>query len=94
MGVLPDIRPEVWMERLTVAEQIDRQLKSLRYQLKAARFPAHRDLMDFGWAETPLPQTMIEQLISASFMDTAHNIILVAGWNRYRGKIISPKLLE
>ena len=34
-------RPESWMERLLAAEQTDRQLKSLRYQLKAARFPIH-----------------------------------------------------
>lgn len=32
-------RPESWMECLITAEQTDRQLKSLRYQLKAARFP-------------------------------------------------------
>lgn len=32
-------RPETWMERLITAEQTDRQLKSLRYQLKSARFP-------------------------------------------------------
>ena len=38
-------RSEVWMEKLLVAEQTDRQLKSLRYQLKAARFPIHRDLV-------------------------------------------------
>ena len=35
-------RPESWMGRLIAAEQTDRQLKSLRYQLKAARFPIHR----------------------------------------------------
>lgn len=72
-------RPDVWMERLIAAEQIDRQLKSLRYQLKAARFPIHRDLVGFNWAETPLSQAMIEQLASSAFMETAHNLILVGG---------------
>ena len=72
-------RPEVWMQRLISAEQTDRQLKSLRYQLKAARFPIHRDLIDFDWTETPLSQTVIEQLASAVFTETAHNIILVGG---------------
>ena len=38
-------RPESWMGRLIAAEQTDRQLKRLRYQLKAARFPIHRDLL-------------------------------------------------
>lgn len=72
-------RPETWMERLIVAEQTDRQLKSLRYQLKSAHFPTHRDLLGIDWAETPLSQTIVEQLATAAFMETAHNLILVGG---------------
>ena len=72
-------RPESWMERLIHAEQTDRQLKSLRYQLKAARFPIHRDLTGINWLETPLSQTVVEQLATAAFMETAHNLILVGG---------------
>jgi DNA replication protein DnaC len=72
-------RPESWMERLITAEQTDRQLKSLRYQLKSARFPIHRDLLGIDWAETPLSQTVVEQLATAAFMETAHNLILVGG---------------
>ncbi|MEB0033277.1 IS21-like element helper ATPase IstB, partial [Undibacterium sp. RTI2.1] len=72
-------RPESWMERLIHAEQTDRQLKSLRYQLKTARFPIHRDLTGINWAETPLSQTVVEQLATAGFMETAHNLILVGG---------------
>ena len=72
-------RPETWMERLITAEQTDRQLKSLRYQLKSARFPIHRDLLGIDWTETPLSQTVVEQLATATFMETAHNPILVGG---------------
>jgi DNA replication protein DnaC len=57
----------------------DRQLKSLRYQLKAARFPIHRDLLGIDWKETPLSRIVVEQLASAAFMDTAHNLMLVGG---------------
>ncbi len=71
--------PEVWLDRLLEAERVDRQVRSLRYQLKAARFPVHRDLTGIDWAETPLPQAQIEQLASAGFMETAHNLILVGG---------------
>lgn len=71
--------PDAWLDRLLQAEQADRQARSLRYQLKAARFPIHRDLAGFAWAETPLEQGRIEQLATASFMDTAHNLILVGG---------------
>lgn len=72
-------RPESWMERLIAAEQTERQLKSLRYQLKAARFPIHRDLTGIDWDETPLSQAVVEQLASAAFMEIAHNLILVGG---------------
>ena len=42
-------------------------MRSLRYQLKAARFPIHRDLSAIYWAETPLDQGQIQQLASAAF---------------------------
>ena len=73
------VMPEVWLDRLITAEQADRQARSLNYQLKAARFPHHRDLIHFDWSETPVEQSRIEQLATASFMDQAHNLILVGG---------------
>jgi DNA replication protein DnaC len=73
------VMPEVWLDRLIAAEQADRQVRSLNYQLNAARFPHHRDLVHFDWQETPLEQARIEQLATAGFMDQAHNLILVGG---------------
>jgi DNA replication protein DnaC len=73
------VQPEAWLDRLIEAELADRQVRSLRYQLKAARFPVHRDLTGIDWTETPLPHAQIEHLASAGFMETAHNLILVGG---------------
>ena len=73
------VQPEAWLDRLIEAELADRQVRSLRYQLKAPRFPVHRDLTGIDWAETPLPQAQIQQLASAGFMEMAHNLILVGG---------------
>ncbi|MFA6095061.1 MAG: IS21-like element helper ATPase IstB [Candidatus Paceibacterota bacterium] len=73
------VMPEVWLDRLIAAEQSDRQARTLNYQLKAARFPHHRDLTHFDWSETPLEQARLEQLATASFMDQAHNLILAGG---------------
>jgi DNA replication protein DnaC len=73
------VMPEVWLDRLIEAEQVDRQARSLNYQLKAARFPMHRDLMNFDWQETPLQRARIEQLATAGFMDQIYNLILVGG---------------
>jgi DNA replication protein DnaC len=71
--------PEVWLDRLIAAEVADRKARSLRYQLKSARFPTHRDLINFDWAETPLQKVRIEQLATSHFMEQAHNLILVGG---------------
>ena len=71
--------PEVWLDRLIAAEQAYRQSRSLNYQLRAARFPIHRDLLNFNWHETPLAQHRVEQLATAGFMAEAHNVILVGG---------------
>jgi len=73
------VMPEVWLGRLIAAEQADRQARSLNYQLKAARFPHHRDLIHCNWEENPLSKAHIEQCATASFMDQANNLILVGG---------------
>jgi hypothetical protein len=70
---------EALLLRLLDAEQADRQARSLRYQLKAARFPIHRDLTAFDWSETPLDGARIQQLAKGHYLETAHNLILVGG---------------
>lgn len=71
--------PEIWLQRLVEAESVDRQARSLRYQLHVAKFPVHRDLDSFLWAESPLPEQHIRQLASGAFMEEAYNLILVGG---------------
>lgn len=65
--------------RLLQAETTDRQARSLSYQLHAAKFPIHRDFMNFDWNETPLSQPHMAQLATAGFMADAHYLILVGG---------------
>lgn len=71
--------PEIWLKRLIEAEAVDRKTRSLRYQLHVARFPIHRDLASFDWSESGVSQGQIEQLATAQFMESAHNLILVGG---------------
>jgi DNA replication protein DnaC len=73
------VMPEVWLDKLIAAEQADRQARSLNYQLKAARFPIHRDLMNFDWRETPIAPHRVEQLATGAFMEQAYNLILIGG---------------
>jgi DNA replication protein DnaC len=78
-GPRQPMQPEAWLDRLIEAELADRKVRSLRYQLKSARFPVHRDLTGIDWAETPLLHAQVQQLATAAFMETAHNLILVGG---------------
>lgn len=71
--------PEYWLKHLIEAQQTERQVRTLRYQLRAARFPMHRDLASFDFAESPLSAPHIHQLATASFTATAHNLIFVGG---------------
>lgn len=71
--------PEVWLQRLIQAEQVDRQTRSLRYQLRVAKFPMHRDFSGFDWKESSLDEAQIQQLATGAFMEAAHNLILVGG---------------
>lgn len=71
--------PEVWLRRLVEAEAVDRQARSLRYQLHVAKFPVHRDLDGFQWLESPMPEQQIRQLATGAFMEEARNLILVGG---------------
>jgi IstB-like ATP binding protein len=62
---------EALVLRLLDAEQTDLQASSLRCQLKAARFPVHRDLTGFDWSKTPLEAHHMQELAKGRYLDTA-----------------------
>ncbi|GGY14269.1 IS21-like element helper ATPase IstB [Paludibacterium paludis] len=70
---------EAMLLRLLEAEQADRQARSLSYQMKAARFPHHRDLTGFDWSESPLSAERVTALASGDYLAEARNLILVGG---------------
>ncbi|MBK7463428.1 MAG: ATP-binding protein [Betaproteobacteria bacterium] len=78
-GARRPVQPEAWLDRLIDAEQADRQVRSLRYQMKAARFPIHRDLTGIDGLKRRCHERKIEQLATAAFMESAHNLIPVGG---------------
>ena len=69
-----------WLiEHLLQAETTDRAMRSVSYQMSAARFPAHRDLAGFDFECSPVDKKLIEQLASMAFTEQAHNVVLVGG---------------
>ena len=71
--------PEQWVKLLIEAERVDRHARTLRYQLKVARFPIHRDLATFDFQESALSEQRLKPLVSGDFTATVRNLIFVGG---------------
>jgi DNA replication protein DnaC len=67
------------IEHLLEAEGTDRALRSIRYQMHAARFPVHRDLAGFDFEASVVDRKLVHQLATLEFTHTAHNAVLVGG---------------
>jgi DNA replication protein DnaC len=67
------------LRHLLQAEAEDRHIRSIRYQLKSARFPVHRDLASFDFDMAQVDRSLINPLSGGQFIDAAHNVVLVGG---------------
>lgn len=67
------------LDRLLKAELAEREVRSVAYQLKSAKFPAYRDLSGFDFQQSVANEALVRQLCQGDFMDTAQNIVLVGG---------------
>ncbi len=61
------------------AETTDRAIRSIRYQMHAARFPVHRDLAGFDFSASPIDRQLVSQLSNCSFTETMQNVVLIGG---------------
>lgn len=69
-----------WLiKHLLQAEATDRAMRSISYQLNAAKFPIHRNLADFDFDQSKVDRTLIGQLATLSFTEAAHNVVLLGG---------------
>jgi DNA replication protein DnaC len=67
------------LSQLLKAETAEREVRSVSYQLKIARFPAYRDLAGFDFASSEINEALVRQLHRCEFVDVADNIVLVGG---------------
>ena len=67
------------LSQLLKAETAEREVRSMTYQLKAARFPAYRDLAGFDFASSEINEALVRQLHRCEFIDPADNVVLVGG---------------
>jgi DNA replication protein DnaC len=67
------------LSQLLKAETAEREVRSIAYQLKAARFPTYKDLTGFDFSNSQLNEALVRQLHAGAFMDSADNVVLVGG---------------
>jgi DNA replication protein DnaC len=67
------------LQTLLKAEVAERDVRSINYQMKAARFPAYRDLAGFDFTESQVDEVLVRSLHRCEFIDDAQNVVLVGG---------------
>ena len=67
------------LSQLLKAELAEREVRSIAYHMKAARFPAYKDLSGFDFAASEINEATMRQLHKCEFMDGAQNIVLIGG---------------
>ena len=76
----PGIASSKWLiEHLLQAEHTHRAMASVSHQMKAAKFPLHRDLAGFDFGSSKVDEDLVGRLATLEFSDTAQNVVLIGG---------------
>jgi DNA replication protein DnaC len=73
------LEPEQLMKQMLDAEQADRYVRSIAYQMHGAHFPAHRDLAGFDFAASAVDEALVKSLHTTEFTKTAQNVVFIGG---------------
>lgn len=81
------------LAQLLKAEVAEREVRSIAYHMKAARFPAYKDLSGFDFAASEINEATVRQLHRGEFMDGAQNVVLIhcpAGYAQHAREGVAP----
>ncbi len=67
------------LSQLLKAEISEREVPSIAYQTKVARFPAYKDLTGFDFASSAINEATVRQLHRCEFIEAAENVVLIGG---------------
>ena len=69
-----------WLiEHLLQAEGTDRAMRSVSYQMNAAKFPMRRDLTGLDFEVSPVARKLVMTLAGTAITEWAYNAVLVGG---------------
>ena len=74
-----EFQPDQFMKQLLAAESAERTVRSMAYQMGAARFPVHRDLAGFDFTAASVDESLVRDLHQAQFIEAAQNVVLIGG---------------
>jgi DNA replication protein DnaC len=67
------------LSQLLKAEIAEREVRSIAYQTKVARFPSYKDLAGFDFKSSDINEATVRQLHRCEFMENAENVVLIGG---------------
>ena len=67
------------LSQLLKAEIAEREVRSIAYQTKVARFPSYKDLAGFDFKSSDINEAPVRQLHRGEFMENAENVVLIGG---------------
>ena len=67
------------LSQLLKAEIAEREVRSITYQTKGARFPSYKDLAGFEFKSSDINEATVKQLHRCEFMENAENVVLIGG---------------
>lgn len=65
------------LDNLLKAEVAEREVRSINYQLRIAKFPAYRDLAGFDFTQSAVDEELMRSLHRCEFLDDAQNVAFV-----------------
>jgi len=67
------------LSQLLKAEMAEREVRSIAYHTKVARFPSYKDLAGFDFASSDINEATVQQLHRGEFIENAENVVLIGG---------------
>ena len=64
---------------LLQAEIAEKQARSIRYQVAAAKLPLIKEVAEFNFSGTPINEGLVRDMATGSFLDGQRNAVLVGG---------------
>lgn len=64
---------------LIKAETAEREVRSIQYHMKSAKFPVYRDLSGFDFSQSQADESLIRSLHRCEFLESAQNVVFIGG---------------